>query len=89
MRRRPPTIVAIQLKIFTPVGIAMSMLVAEKIAFSVSPRPTANMWCAHTPNDRNAMATLDPATNAYPKMGFRLKTGMTSEIIPIAGSTMM
>jgi len=47
------------------------------------------MWCAHTPNDRNAMATLDPATNAYPKMGFRLKTGMTSEIIPIAGSTMM
>ena len=64
MRRRPPIIVAIQLKIFTPVGMAMSMLVAEKIAFSVSPSPTANMWCAQTPNDRNAMATLEPATNA-------------------------
>ena len=63
MRSRPPTIVAIQLKIFTPVGIAMSMLVAEKIAFSVSPRPTANMWCAHTPNERKAIATLEPATN--------------------------
>ena len=64
MRRRPPIIVAIQLKIFTPVGIAMSMLVAEKIAFSVSPRPTANMWCAHTPKDRKAIATLEPATKA-------------------------
>ena len=42
-RIRPRHMVASQLKIFTPVGTAMSMLVPEKNAFSASPRPTANM----------------------------------------------
>jgi len=36
-----------------------------------------------------AIATVDPATNSYPKMGLREKTGMISEIIPKAGSAMM
>ena len=61
-RNRPPIIVASQLKIFTPVGTAMSMLAAEKKTSSPADRPTANMWCAQTLNDRKAIATDDPAT---------------------------
>ena len=63
-RIRPPTIVAIQLKIFTPVGTAMSMLDAAKKKVSNAERPTANMWCAHTAKLRKAIPTVDPATNA-------------------------
>ena len=44
--------VAIQLKIFTPVGIAMSIVVIENTASAIGPMPTANMWCAHTPKPR-------------------------------------
>ncbi len=48
----PPHIVAIQLKIFTPVGIAMSIVMSEKTVSATAPRPTANMWCAQTPKPR-------------------------------------
>jgi hypothetical protein len=40
----PPHIVAIQLKILTPVGIAMSIVVAPNTESAIGPRPTANMW---------------------------------------------
>ena len=57
--------VAIQLKIFTPVGTAMSMLAGgEGDVGARAPGPTANMWCAQTPKLRMAMATVDPATNS-------------------------
>src|SRR6266516_1539669 len=49
----PRCIVAIQLKIFTPVGTAISIVVDAKTASASGPRPTANMWWAHTPNARN------------------------------------
>src|SRR4051794_30050326 len=52
----PRHMVPIQLKIFTPVGTAMSIVVEANTASDNGPRPTANMWCAHTPNDRKAMA---------------------------------
>ena len=45
----PPQSVAIQLKIFTPVGTAMSMVEIANAEFATGPRPTANMWWAHTP----------------------------------------
>ena len=48
--RRPPHMVAIQLKIFTPVGMAISMVDAEKTESAMGPRPVANMWWAHTPH---------------------------------------
>jgi cytochrome c oxidase subunit 1 len=51
----PPHIVKIQLKIFTPVGMAMSIVVTPNTVSAIGPMPTANMWCAHTPNPRNAM----------------------------------
>ena len=51
----PPHSVASQLKIFTPVGMAISMVVREKKVSGIGPMPVANMWCAQTPNPRNAM----------------------------------
>ena len=46
----PPHIVAIQLKIFTPVGIAMSIDAAPKYVSAAAPMPAANMWWLHTPH---------------------------------------
>ena len=49
--------------------------------------------CRHAERSRErsspAIATVDAATNSYPKIGLREKTGMTSEMIPKAGSAMM
>ena len=36
-------------KICTPVGIATSMLAAEKNAVASCGMPTVNMWCTHSP----------------------------------------
>ncbi len=51
----PRHIVATQLKIFTPVGTAMSMVANMKNSWPDSGMPTVNMWCAQTMKDRNAM----------------------------------
>ena len=48
-RISPAHIVAIQLKIFTPVGMPISMVTSEKIESATAPIPTANIWWAHTP----------------------------------------
>ena len=53
----PPYIVASQLKIFTPVGMAMSIVVMPNTESAIGPMPTANMWCAHTPKPRNPIST--------------------------------
>ena len=55
-RNEPPHIVPSQLKIFTPVGTAISMVDTEKAAVATGPRPTANMWCTHTPQPMKPMA---------------------------------
>ena len=53
--------VASQLKIFTPVGIAMRKeLIMKKIRTTVG-LGVANMWCAHTSSPRNAMTTVAAA----------------------------
>src|SRR2546423_5776817 len=49
-RMSPPHSVATQLKIFTPVGTAMNIVDRANAEFATGPRPTANMWCAHTPH---------------------------------------
>ena len=59
----PPYIVPIQLKIFIPVGMPINILAAAKKLFTVFPSPVANMWCTHTPNASNPIATVDAATN--------------------------
>jgi len=45
------------LKIFTPVGTAMSMVVAENTESAIGPSPTENMWWLHTPHPMNPMST--------------------------------
>jgi hypothetical protein len=42
-RMRPPHMVAIQLKILTPVGIAMSIVAAPKYESAAGPMPVENM----------------------------------------------
>src|SRR6266851_6191245 len=59
----PLNIVPIQLKIFTPVGTAMSMVLDANTASAIAPRPTANMWWAHTPNARKPMARSEEHTS--------------------------
>ena len=51
----PPHSVASQLKIFTPVGIAMSIVATAKAASATGPMPAANMWWLHTPKPKKPM----------------------------------
>src|SRR4029077_12917419 len=54
-RSLPPHMVAIQLKIFTPVGMAMSMVVDANTESAMGPRPTENMWWLQTPQPMKAI----------------------------------
>ena len=58
----PPHIVAIQLKIFTPVGTAMNIVDKANAVLATGPSPTANMWCAHTPQPMNPIAMPENTT---------------------------
>jgi hypothetical protein len=51
----PCHMVAIQLKTFTPVGTAISMVAYMKNSWPVTGMPVVNMWCAHTMNDKIAI----------------------------------
>ena len=55
----PVQSVAIQQKIWTPLGIAIIMLAAVKKLLPSSGRPVANMWCTHSPKPRKAVAISD------------------------------
>ena len=61
-RNDPPQTVPSQLKIFTPVGMAMSIVERPNADTATGPRPVANMWCAHTPQPRNPMAMPENTT---------------------------
>ncbi len=52
----PRHIVPIQLKIFTPVGTAISMVIRAKNGSSTE--PVTYMWCAHTATERAAIAIV-------------------------------
>ena len=47
---------AIQLKNFTPVGTAMSIV--DTLKNDSTTTPVVNMWWAHTPNERKPMASV-------------------------------
>ena len=51
-------IVAIQLNILIPVGIAIISVAAEKYARVSTSIPIVNMWCAHTMNPKNPMDAM-------------------------------
>jgi hypothetical protein len=57
-RMRPRYMVNSQLKIFTPVGIEMIMVVMPKKALTLAPEPMVKKWCSHTMNDRMVMHTV-------------------------------
>jgi len=50
--------VAIQLKIFTPVGMAIIIVAAVKYARVSTSIPTVNMWWAQTMNPRRPIAII-------------------------------
>src|SRR5690606_35871106 len=83
----PRHMVPTQLKIFTPVGIAMSIVMRANQGSSTE--PVTYMWCAHTVTDRAAIEIVAKTSVLYPKIGLRLKTGNTSETMPKNGSAMM
>ncbi|AJX43546.1 hypothetical protein BG99_3095 [Burkholderia mallei] len=55
---RPRYIVNSQLKIFTPVGIAITIVIIPKNAFTFAPEPIVKKWCSHTRN-ASTMITHD------------------------------
>ena len=85
----PPQTVPIQLKIFTPVGMAMSIVESPNAVWATGPRPVANMWCAHTPQPRNPIAMPEKMTTERPKSGLRENTGSVSETMPMPGRMRM
>ena len=53
--------VAIQLKIFTPVGTAIRNELSMKKTSTTVGLGVENMWCAHTSRPRKAMTTVAAA----------------------------
>ena len=60
--RLPRHIVATQLKIFTPVGTAITIDEIMKNESRPIGSPAVNMWCAHTSSEKNAIASVENAT---------------------------
>ena len=59
--RLPRQSVASQLKIFTPVGTAITIDETMKNAFRKLGIPTVNMWWAQTSIEKNPIATVENA----------------------------
>jgi len=57
----PRNSVATQLSTFTPVGMAINIDDNMKNTSTALDSGVANMWCAHTSSERNAMPMLDAA----------------------------
>ncbi|MCY1246740.1 hypothetical protein D9M72_600060 [compost metagenome] len=57
---RPPYRVKSQVKIFTPVGMAMIEVMMPKKALTLAPEPIVKKWCSHTRKERTPMARVAP-----------------------------
>ena len=79
--------VASQMKNSTPVGMEIISVVMLKNGSSTA--PVANMWWAHTVNDRAVIIRKDRITAGYPNSGFPEKTGRISVITPQAARIRM
>ena len=88
-RTDPPHTVPSQLKIFTPVGTAMSIVARPNAEVATGPMPDTNMWWAHTPQPRNPIAMPENTTIAYPNRGLRANVGRISETMPMPGRMRM
>src|SRR4051794_38449307 len=85
----PFHIVAIHAKNWTPLGIVMMRLAAEKNDIESGGMPVANMWWTHTPKLMKAIVTSAVTTQRYPLSRCRANTGMIIEIMPVAGTNKM
>ncbi len=85
----PLYMVETQLKTLMADGIATTKVRKEKTMMPRSLIPEVYMWCPQTAEPAAAMARLEKAIILYPKIGFREKTGMMSEITPMPGRIMM
>ncbi len=63
-RTAPLYTVASQLKIFTPVGTAMTIVDRPNAEIATGPSPVANMWWAHTPQPMKPIAMPEKTTTA-------------------------
>src|SRR3990167_4498552 len=81
----PLYMVKSQLKIFTPVGTAMIIVIKPKNALTLGPAPIVKKWCSQTTKDKNVIATSAQTMEVYPKSFFLEKVATTSEKIPNAG----
>lgn len=66
----PPWRVASQLKIFTPVGMAIIIVAEVKYARVSTSMPTVNMWWAQTIKPRSPIAIMAQTMPMYPKGSF-------------------
>ena len=85
----PRHMVAVQLKTFTPVGTAISMVDIMKNNCAAMGIPSTNMWWPHTMNDKNAIEAMAYIIDVAPNRGFRENVGRISEMMPKAGKIMM
>src|SRR3972149_5584822 len=72
----PRHIVASQLKIFTPVGTATTIVASMNGARTERESPLVNMWCAHTAKPTKPMPNMAIAIALYPKIGLRSLNGV-------------
>src|SRR3972149_4413069 len=81
----PPHIVAIQLNTFTPEGTAIVTVAIMNGTRTLMSMPVVNMWWTHTVTPSGPIATVEYAIALYPKIGFRLNTGIASVVLHMAG----
>ena len=60
--RCPFQSVPIQLKILTPVGTAIAIVISANAAVAVVPMPVVNMWWLQTPKPRNPIEAPENTT---------------------------
>ena len=85
----PPYKVATQLKIFTPDGIAIAIVMNINGTRAVIDNPLVHIWCAQTPKPKNPINAVETAIELYPKIWRLDIEGNICEINPIPGKTMM
>src|SRR3569832_590176 len=63
----PRYMVKSQLKIFTPVGTAMIMVMIPKKALILALAPIVKKWCNQTINDKKVIDIIAQTIETYPK----------------------
>lgn len=82
----PAQIVASQLNIFIPVGIAIIIVEAIKYALVSTSKPTVYIWWAQTIKPKKPMAIIAKTIPLYPNIGLHEKILKTWLIMPKPGS---